>query len=366
MYNIFYFIHIPWGWAKQRPQFLAEELAKKYNLDVYYKQPLTFTNQSKETTTVNKYRLLLLPFQAKLKFIRFLNTLITKLILFRKFDKYTHIWLTSPELLPYIPKLKPNQFLIYDCMDDMLAFPKIFSNKNLYNFYHHNENQLINNSDFIFCTSDFLKNVIQSRYSIKKDIFVINNALSNNFFNSKKEDKSKNIFFGNDLINIVYLGTIAYWMDWKLIINSLEVNNKICYHFFGPCEVEVIKHDRIIYHGRVSHKDVNNILIASDILVMPFIINQLILSVNPVKLYEYIYSGKPVISVSYSETKYFEQFVYLYNNQKEYNNFINLYQNNELPAKANHKSSIEFCLKNTWEERVKKIINIINLDCCEN
>ena len=364
MYNIFYFIHIPWGWAKQRPQFLAEQLAKKYNLDVYYKQPLTISNQSKETTTVNKYRLLLLPFQAKFKFIRLVNILITKFYLNKKFYNYTHIWLTSPELLPYLPKLKPHQILIYDCMDDMLAFPKISSNLKLYNFYYDNEKILINNADLILCTSLYLKNVIQNRYSTNKDIFVINNALSNNFFNTNKEPFKK--YFSDQFVNIVYLGTIAYWMDWELILNSLEDNNKICYHFFGPCEVEIIKHERILYHGTVSHKDVNNILISSDILVMPFIINELILSVNPVKLYEYIYSGKPVISISYSESKYFEQFVYLYNNQDEYKNLVNLYLNNDLPAKSNQKLSIEFCLNNTWEERVKIIEKLLIIERCEN
>lgn len=361
MNNIFYFIHIPWGWAKQRPQFLAEELAKNYNIDVYYKQPLTFSNQSKETTTVNKFRLLLLPFQAKFKLVRLLNILITKIILFRKFDKYTHIWLTSPELLPYLPKLKSEQILIYDCMDDMLAFPKISSNINLYNFYFHNEKILINKADVIFCTSHFLKNVIHNRYSISKEIFVINNALSNNFFNSKKVDELLTKAFSNEFVNIVYIGTIAFWMDWDLILNSLEDNNKICYHFFGPCEVEMIKHERIIYHGIIAHKDVNFILNSSDILVMPFILNNLILSVNPVKLYEYIYSGKPVFAISYSESQYFEQFVYLYKNQEEYNDLINMYINKNLLSKSDRKSAIDFCLRNTWEERAKSIEQILNI-----
>lgn len=49
-----------------------------------------------------------------------------------------------------------------------------------------------------------------------------------------------------------------------------------------------------------------------DCLIMPFILNDIISDVDPVKLYEYISMGKNIISVKYREVKRFEKFVYFY------------------------------------------------------
>ena len=44
MKKVLYVMHISWGWIKQRPQFLAEELAKYYEVDVFYRM----SNHNKE------------------------------------------------------------------------------------------------------------------------------------------------------------------------------------------------------------------------------------------------------------------------------------------------------------------------------
>ena len=52
-------------------------------------------------------------------------------------------------------------------------------------------------------------------------------------------------------------------------------------------------------------------------LVMPFKLDDLVQAVNPVKLYEYVYSHKPAIAIHYAETEQFEQFVHLYRYYKD-------------------------------------------------
>ena len=37
--KILYLMHIPWGWIKQRPHFLAELLSIDFDVDVFYKKP---------------------------------------------------------------------------------------------------------------------------------------------------------------------------------------------------------------------------------------------------------------------------------------------------------------------------------------
>ena len=50
---------------------------------------------------------------------------------------------------------------------------------------------------------------------------------------------------------------------------------------------------------------------------MPFVVNDIILSVDPVKLYEYLNFNKNIISVHYPEIDRFSDFVNFYNSNKE-------------------------------------------------
>ena len=89
-------------------------------------------------------------------------------------------------------------------------------------------------------------------------------------------------------------------------------------------------------------------------------VTELVKSVNPVKLYEYIYSGVPVISVKYGETEKFSDYIYLYTTTEEFLGLIDLVKQNKLKPKKPLGESVEFAKANTWQMRVKEIINTIN------
>jgi len=103
----------------------------------------------------------------------------------------------------------------------------------------------------------------------------------------------------------------------------------------------------------------------SDANVMPFKITKLIKSVNPVKLYEYILSGKPVIAPLYGESEQFKEYIYLYSSAQEYCAIIKDLGSNNLIAKASLDKCIKFCERNTWEKRGYDIRGIISsiIDC---
>ena len=103
-------------------------------------------------------------------------------------------------------------------------------------------------------------------------------------------------------------------------------------------------------------------MVESDALIMPFTINQLILSVNPVKLYEYIWSGKPVISIEYPESLYFSDFVYYYRDSESLIEQYRTLKSNGFKAKCQDTSRIhDFTNNNSWVSRVKSVVEYIKL-----
>jgi hypothetical protein len=93
---------------------------------------------------------------------------------------------------------------------------------------------------------------------------------------------------------------------------------------------------------------------------MPFIVNPLIESVNPVKLYEYILSGKPTLAVRYGETNYFSEYVYLYNSYEEFEHYIKKLINESISQKNSMDEICKFCADNTWDKRAKEIKKVVD------
>lgn len=116
----------------------------------------------------------------------------------------------------------------------------------------------------------------------------------------------------------VYVGTIAAWFDFDSLLLMLSENPDANVVLIGPNEVEIPVHERIHYLGTVDRQYIFSFLDAADCLIMPFVVNELIRSVNPVKLYEYIYANKPVLAPAYEETYQFEPYIYLYSTAKEF------------------------------------------------
>ena len=102
------------------------------------------------------------------------------------------------------------------------------------------------------------------------------------------------------------------------------------------------------------HELVFSVMEQSDALIMPFVLNELILSVNPVKLYEYIYSGKPCLAPRYGESECFGDFVYLYESINHCQDIIKSLIGGK-GAKHTEEECRAFALSNTWKERVEKI-----------
>ena len=96
--KIIYLMHVSWGWIKQRPHFIAEELAKKYNVEVFFwtgfnRSNLT-NNLNEKLTTISIIRL---PGN-RYKVIRYINNLIVSHFFKSRVNKEDILWVTHPSM----------------------------------------------------------------------------------------------------------------------------------------------------------------------------------------------------------------------------------------------------------------------------
>jgi len=359
MKRMMYILNVNWNWIKQRPQYLAEELSQYYNVDVFEKMIYRKINHiNNDSSSVNLCRLFRFPKGNKCKVIKRINTFILKKQLSWKINRYEYVWLSNALDYMLIKDKISKQMIIYDCMDDQIEFPYIKDNTELRDLYIRYERELIRNSSFVFTSAEHLKTVLLKRYgdADQNKIIVLNNGVSsklaslNQYTCCDKKNRSNKV--------ITYIGTISQWIDWNVIIKSLNVYNNIEYHFWGPIDNIIPQNEHLIYKGILPQEEIYAVMKNSDLLIMPFVVNDLILSVNPVKLYEYILSEVPVLACGYTETEKFSNYVYLYYNDQDFMDIIRRLSKGSLNRKS--ESGVEFVKNNTWEKRAKFVYDIID------
>jgi teichuronic acid biosynthesis glycosyltransferase TuaH len=365
MKSILYLMHVPWGWIKQRPHFIAENLAGSYNVTVCYKKAyrtklLTGESHPAETPF---WELFALPF-SRLAGVGFFTKILIRRQISTRIQTFDIIWVTHPTMFDYIEDIiSPEMHLVYDCMDDVLEFPAVKGDPGKSTRLKDLEGRLLARANTVFVSSVYLKRIMSERHGAGKVMVVLNNGIDQNRL-GPQTGKCLPDFIGKieaiRLTKIMYIGTIAGWVDFDLILRSLEDRDDIVYLFIGPLDTVAPRHDRIIILPPVEHSQVFNLMQLADILVMPFVVTDLIKSVNPVKVYEYIASGKPSLVVEYSETLQFGHFVTLYRDCNDYIEKLrwliaDTTQSNEDSLSKAH----DFIANNTWEIRTVDIRNIL-------
>lgn len=361
--NILYIMHVSWGWIKQRPHFFPEYLHRDFNVEVKYKYPWkvkrnTLLNAKNNDLKISSF--IQIPFE-RIPILRsftnlnYINTILIKLQL-PSFKKFNYIWITSLYTYSFIKYfLSENTVIIFDCMDDELEFDSIKYNPFLLSKLKNAEKELMETASHIICSSDYLKNKIIERSGITRNILVVNNAIELPSLELiELSPKTQNIInkIGELSYPFMYIGTISHeWFDFESLLYALENNSLVNFVLIGPTEIEIPNHERLHYFGTVKREEIFSLMTNASALIMPFRVTELIRSVNPVKLYEYIFANKPILVTKYGESEKFDDYVYLYNEKEDFLSFVNSITYDLLGPKNSLTKNKLFASDNSWSNR---------------
>jgi teichuronic acid biosynthesis glycosyltransferase TuaH len=351
MKKIIYIMNVDWNWIKQRPHFLAEGLSEGNDVTVLYQFRYGRKGfQKRGSGKVNVKPIYVIPRGDRNKFFYQVNQFIKSIVIKSQINKINAdcVCVTYPDQVNMLPKRYHGQ-LIYDCMDNHAAFIKD-PNKRI--ALEKQEKLLINKATTILCSSVKLINIFTQRYgeNVKKKISLVRNG-----YNGEILDATNEYFEKSESFTISYFGTISEWFNFDFIIRSLSDFPGLTYLLMGPIAgVSIPEHNRIKYIGTVEHGDLYSVNNNVDCLIMPFVVNEIIEAVDPVKLYEYINFNKNIISVSYEEILRFEPFVHFYTDYESYKQQISTVMKKK-DIKYTEKQRTEFLKNNNWDSRVNLI-----------
>jgi len=383
MKNILYVSLVDWFWIKQRPHHVPEILSRnnrvvyfsgkgwrsvhylkhsrlnerKYTTKAYFKLNENFTIIRKRILPNKKMSKIVNPLY---RFARGINSWYIKRYLeyLNYKNKFDVIIVTTPNHLTLLSKeLLKGKLVIYDCMDNYKEF-----NQNTKEELIQRELELLRICDKVVVSSDGLYKEI-TKYDVDgicEKTFVINNGVDVKHFDPENVDQSRDItFLRSSKKKVAYIGTISSWVDLGLIQNMAKQFKDVNFYIIGPLDRNFNKDkysqtNNMIFTGTQPYEIIPTILSKVDISIMPFQKNQLVKAVNPVKIYESLAMGKPVIATRYEETEKFGDLIFTYDTSEEFESILSklLSQNEEENI---IRRRIEFARENSWEKRVEQI-----------
>lgn len=319
--TILYFGVVDWYYLRQRPQQLARELAS--HADVVYAYPRTLLGTwhtrprlpagarkawrdgpEGEVSTLHLYE----PFGFPRYRGQFLRSIGDALFLHglgielkRRRLRPDIVWIGHPSHERFIDSFADIP-LVYDCMDDWGSFPDAGD-------VSRRESRLLKRARWVLASSRKLEARLGADGA---PVHLVPNGVEHAHFRSALDlfeaapVPSKSVRRKTALT----VGTFGSWVDFELIRRMALACPDWIFQLVGPLESHpeggLPREDNLVWLGRRPYGELPALMAAADAAFLPFRMDALTESVDPVKVYEFLAAGLPVAAVPLPELAKFK------------------------------------------------------------
>lgn len=262
-------------------------------------------------------------------------------------------WPRHADLLDYIPYQK----LVYEYIDDLSLF-----------YYYTDEMkskhyELIRDADLTVCTARAL---FEDAKPVAKKALLSPNAGDYTFFHDNRNcpmEPSLPEKIKPYKCVLGYYGCLASWFDYDLILEVARRKPEWCFLLVGYCFDGTISRlqeaalDNIILYPPQPYQKLPSFMAAFDIQTIPFVINDITKATSPVKLFEYMAVGKPILTSALPECLQYQSVI----TYRDAEDFIKKTEHllcirNDFDYLAQMDAEAQ---NNTWHSRVTEILDAI-------
>jgi glycosyltransferase involved in cell wall biosynthesis len=272
------------------------------------------------------------------------------------------IWVSRPSMIDLIDGFG-KKMLIYHVVDEYQAyFGNSVSDEDQKN---KTERRMLKKADLVLVVS-------QKLYDTKKPInpntHLVSNAVDFYAYDealcSEKPQPKELAELPSPKIG--YSGLIAAKLNFKLLRDmaishpewSIILLGAIDYRHCSE-DLNLLKKMKNIYFiKRKNIKDVPYYIKALDVCIAPYKINRHSQNMSPLKIYDYMACGKPIVSTNFPAAQMYKELIYIACTESEFTPLVEKALNEDninSIKKRRHVASM-----NTWDDRVKQISMLIH------
>jgi glycosyltransferase involved in cell wall biosynthesis len=212
------------------------------------------------------------------------------------------IWTFAPDV-PYLQGKFDEECFLYYCVDEYTEFEGFDTSR-----IKASEDELIDRADIVITTSESL---LDTKGARRPDALLVNHGVDFDHFARAWRVPPQP---PDDLATIPrpifgFFGLIHHWVDVALLAKVAEMRPYHSFVLIGDCCVDVGELQRqsnVFLLGRRPYEDLPAYCAAFDAGLLLFSRSAMTQNVNPIKMYEYLAAGLPVISTSIPEARRFE------------------------------------------------------------
>ena len=160
---------------------------------------------------------------------------------------------------------------------------------------------------------------------------------------------------------IGYFGLIAAWTDIELLEWLARQRPQWSFLLIGHAHVPVDALERlpnVILAGAQPYESLPGWAKSFDVAIIPYRMNQQVRNANPLKLREYLATGKPVVTVSTPEVDRFSEVVRIAASREDYLAAIEaaLRESDPMEASARRMAAVA---NMSWESRSRQTLEVV-------
>lgn len=279
---------------------------------------------------------------------KFLFPPLKKKLLEHGFEKVHAIWLDSP-LFGYLLDIIPHEKSVLRIADDLTGFPEL--GKNVIEA----ETRLIKRVDMVVVTAESLLEKAKD-IGAKNAIYLPNGVDFSHFADntSLEPEDFKNIAAPR----VIYVGSIEKWFNEEWVayaaLNLKNVSFVIIGHYNKGTFAELERLQNVFFLGRRDYADIPAYLRHSHAGIIPFKKLSFINSVNPIKLYEYMACGLPVVSTKWKAIEDIKSPAFLAETKEE---FLQMVDKAVFDRRKSIDAYVKFASENSWAKRFEIVKN---------
>jgi len=235
--------------------------------------------------------------------------------------------------------------LAYDCMDEWDSF------ENMGEFNRAEERALVQECDLLLVTAERLR---QKFITSGASPVLIRNAVDYDFF-AGAASQSRLASIPKPIVG--YFGAIADWIDLDLIYQVARQRPRYSFVLIGQVfgrDVKALQSlPNVHLLGNQPYESIPSYLREFDACTIPFLLNGVTAATDPVKLYEYLSLGKPVVATDMAEIRAYRDLIYIAKTVEEFAKCLDRCLAESGDDRRNRR--IAFAKENTWMSRVAAI-----------